>query len=254
MRQRPRDGHTLLLAAGELVGIGRKPIAEPDAVEQRLGARARIAGRAVQLQRQRDIFEHRQRRDEIEELKDDADVAAAEERALLLAERGQVEHAAVLAEDHAAAAGRIDAGDEVEQRALAAARLAKQADKLAGVELAVQRVEHGAAGAPFAIDLGQPLQADQRRAIHRPVVAGGCPVRLSFQNECSHNRSSLLAQFVCSILHRCRQQVCRITDKAGGLMPANHTARPYSSCDVYLGRRISKQWERTLSLTIETML
>ena len=41
--------------------------------------------------------------------------------------------------------------------------LAQQADKFAGLEVAVERIEHGARLAAFGVDLAQPAQTNERR-------------------------------------------------------------------------------------------
>ena len=71
----------------------------------------------------------------------------------MFAERRQPHLAPILDNHHVAAGGRVDAGDEVEQRALAAARLAQQRHELAGVELAIQFVKNGARDARLGVRL-----------------------------------------------------------------------------------------------------
>ncbi len=69
-----------------------------------------------------------------------------------------------------AGAGGVNAGNQVEQRALAAARAPHQTYKLARVELAVERIEHHVARSSFAVAFGQPFQADQHRLAIGPAV------------------------------------------------------------------------------------
>ena len=57
MHQRPGDRHALQLAAGELARPAGGAVAEPDGVEQLLRRRlGRVALRALQPQRQRDVL------------------------------------------------------------------------------------------------------------------------------------------------------------------------------------------------------
>ncbi len=75
--QRARQRDALLLAAGELRRIVMRAAGQADLVEQRAGPR-RGVGRARDLHRHRDVLERRERRNEVEELEDEADLLAAQ--------------------------------------------------------------------------------------------------------------------------------------------------------------------------------
>ena len=84
--QRPRDGDALLLAAGQLRRIVMPAIVQADFVEQRLRARGRVAA-AGDLHRHLDVLDRGQRRHEVEELEDEADLLAAQPRERVFVER-----------------------------------------------------------------------------------------------------------------------------------------------------------------------
>ena len=83
--QRARDRDALLLAARELRRVVMPAIVQPDFVEQRLRARRRIPP-AGDLHRHQDVLERRQRRHQVEELEDEADLLAAQPRQRVLVE------------------------------------------------------------------------------------------------------------------------------------------------------------------------
>src|ERR1019366_7397982 len=93
--QRARDGHALALAARELVRQMLETRAELHEIEQFPGALLDLAARpAAQVQRQADVFEARERRQQVEELEDEADLVASHFRQLIVghaAERGTVD-------------------------------------------------------------------------------------------------------------------------------------------------------------------
>ena len=140
--QRARDRHALLLAARELRRIVMAAIVQPHLVEQRLGAGGGI-GAARDLHRHLDVLERGQRRHQVEELEDEADLLAAQARQRVFVERGDVD----AVDQDLARRRRVEPGDEPEQRGLAAAR--RPDDRQA---LAVGHVE------------GQRMQDGQRRA------------------------------------------------------------------------------------------
>ena len=76
-RQRARQRHALLLAAGQLRRIMRKPLAEADRLEFTPGALEGIR-HPRQFKRHRDILDRRHGRDEVERLEHDPHIAAAE--------------------------------------------------------------------------------------------------------------------------------------------------------------------------------
>ena len=88
-RQRARERDALLLAAGQLRRDNGRAVRRG----RRRPARARRGSWAScdagQLERHRDVLERRHGRDEMEGLEDDADIAAAEARQRVLAERAE---------------------------------------------------------------------------------------------------------------------------------------------------------------------
>ena len=88
-RQRPRNGDTLLFAARKLAGIMRHPRTKPHGLEFRRRPRASL-GKPRKFKRDRDIFKCRQRRDQVERLKDDADPLPTEPRQSIFTHRRDV--------------------------------------------------------------------------------------------------------------------------------------------------------------------
>ncbi len=86
VRERAGDRHALLFAAGELRRVVMPAAREAHIVDERAGAIARVGG-AGDLHGHEDVLERRQRRQQMEELEDDADLLAAEPGEALLAER-----------------------------------------------------------------------------------------------------------------------------------------------------------------------
>jgi hypothetical protein len=141
VRHGARDRGALLLPArhgrGQLAGV----LEHPDLFEEELGAGAALAGRvqAAEVHRQHDVLDQRERRQELEELEDDPDVAAAPLGQLRLAERVHRR----LADGHAAGGRPVDARDHVQQRGLSAARFPHQRNKFAAINGQVNAFEDG---------------------------------------------------------------------------------------------------------------
>ena len=101
------------------------------------GSRPACASCPAIIAGQDDVLEHRHALEQVEELEHDADVAAAHAGQLVLALAGDL-----LAGEHdLAVVGGVEAGDEVEQRRLAAARRAHDRDELAGAEVEVDAAQ-----------------------------------------------------------------------------------------------------------------
>ena len=129
VRQRPRDGDALHLAARELRRQMIRAIDQLHVLEQRARPRAaRRRGDAGFGLRQLDILRCRQHRQQEESLKDEADARQPDAAARRLRQRRDI---AVLEEDRSRR-GRVDAADQVQQRRLAAARRSGDGDVLAG--------------------------------------------------------------------------------------------------------------------------
>ena len=137
--QRSGNGDALLLAAGN----GRRQLVRLSRhfyhFQQRHGPFAPAGGRnqAVDIHRQHDVLEKRQGRQQLEKLKDDAHVAPAPPGHLLL-----VECVKRIAVDVDLAGGRsIDARKQVDERRLAAPRLADNGHKLAAPDLQINALD-----------------------------------------------------------------------------------------------------------------
>ena len=86
--ERAGDGHALALAAGEFVGQVIEAGAQLHEFEQLAGALVDLfAGPSAQVQRQRDVFQAGQRRQQVEELENETDLVAAHAREVVVAER-----------------------------------------------------------------------------------------------------------------------------------------------------------------------
>ncbi len=138
--QRTGNGDPLLLATRDLRGFLVGERAEADLLEQ--GARQvglRPGGFAVaDHQRHQHVLQHAERRDQVMELKHEADRLIAQ-----LSARFVVAVACRLAEYiQLAGAGRIQQADQVQQSALAGAGRADQRGQLAAPKLQVDAVQH----------------------------------------------------------------------------------------------------------------
>ena len=135
------DGHALLLPArergGEFVGL----IDQLDPLQKLQGAGFPLAPRVrvAEIHGQHQVFQHGEGRQQLEELEDDAHPAAAPLRQLVLA---QLVHRRAL-DKHLTARGPVDPGDHVDQRRLAAARLADDGHKLPRADLQIDIFERG---------------------------------------------------------------------------------------------------------------
>ena len=152
--ERPADRHPLLLAAGELLGVAVEQAREPEPVgERREAARVVPAG---EPRLEGEVAGDVEARDQVELLEDDADrcrgAAPPGRRRRARAERrpGDRDRAAV---------GVVEAGGEVQERALAAARLAGQRQAGAGGEVERDAVEHRQRPLRGRIALGDVAEA-----------------------------------------------------------------------------------------------
>src|SRR5437867_889605 len=155
---RARDRHALLLAARELARVVVHAIGEPDQLEREQGALAALlAAHAHEQQRQLDVLERGQHRDQVVELEDEADVARAPHRELApvqLVDRG-VPH------PHLARGRTVDAADQVEERRLAAPRGAHERDEIARGHVQRQAVEHRDLLLVALVDLADIAELDR---------------------------------------------------------------------------------------------
>ena len=133
--QRPGDGHPLPLPAGQPPGIG-VPVLRDAQLVQQPGHRGPglAARRAGQLGGQQHVVRHGQVVQQVEELEDHPDPAAAEP-----GQAGFAQRVHPLAGHGDRAAGRlVQPGDQVQQRGLAAARRAHHGDRLAVPDVQAQ--------------------------------------------------------------------------------------------------------------------
>ena len=136
-RQRPRNGDTLLLAAGQLPGIMVETFSEPHRCEF---APCDIEGIAHirQLQRNGDVFERGHVGDQMEGLEDDADIAAAEIGKRIFGERmewlaGNVDFALVQT---------LQTGEDHQKRRFSGSGRADNADGFSPADLKVDLFQH----------------------------------------------------------------------------------------------------------------
>jgi hypothetical protein len=135
--ERPCERHALLFAArklGRVVGHARS---ETDGLELRRGALERIV-LAGQLERDRNIFQRRHRRNEVKGLEHDTDVAAAEPSQCVLVELADI----LTGDGDAALVGTFEAGDHHQQRRLARSGWANEANCLAAANVKVYALEN----------------------------------------------------------------------------------------------------------------
>ncbi len=149
MDDSPRHGHPLTLAPREQVGAMTRPFPEADARKSLGHARPSLAGRAAaDRQRALDVLAGGQDGDQVEALEDETDVVTAE----------ACEGRHVLAKEaEASAAGLVDATDEVEERALAAAARSRHRE-----ELARRDVEGDNVGVVEAVAPADGIEASDR--------------------------------------------------------------------------------------------
>ena len=123
----PGDRHALLLAAGELARVMMLAAGQADDSQRRHDVLAPLAPRQVREQeRQLDVLERRQDRDQVIGLEDEADVVGPPAGDLRLGEVAQV----LAVHDHLAAGGPVEPGDQVQERGLARARGAHERQEL----------------------------------------------------------------------------------------------------------------------------
>jgi hypothetical protein len=130
-----------------------------DLIEQSHGALGSLACRVhiAEVHRQHHVFDDRERRQQLKELEDDAEVAAAPRGHLALAE-GVDRH---IADEHRACGGAVDAGDHVDQGRFAAAGLADDRHELAALDLEIDAFERGKATGGAEVGLLDLLEIDQ---------------------------------------------------------------------------------------------
>jgi hypothetical protein len=149
------EGDALLLAAGELDGVMIHAVTEADAGEELAGAREAIAG-GVEFVREEDVFERGERGDELIGLEDEADGLAADLGELVL---GEIADCGPVEMD-VAGGGRVKAGEEAQERGLAAAGRAHDGDELAPGDGEVEALEDVYGARAVANRLAQSVDDD----------------------------------------------------------------------------------------------
>ena len=166
--ERATDRHALLLAARQLRGPVRAPVGQPHLRDERVDPVV-VRLRARELQRQGHVLLRRQHRQQVEELEDEADVAAAQFRQLAV-----VHGRDVLAVDlHGPRRRAVEAGEQVHERRLARARRPHDRRELPAGDVdghAAQRVDGGLALTVLALEVSGG--DDRRVARHAPFCAG----------------------------------------------------------------------------------
>jgi hypothetical protein len=152
--ERARDRDPLALAARELRRPVLEPRAEAELAERVGGARPRLdRGDAADAQRHGDVVERRELGQEMVELVDEAEMAIAP-----FALRGRVEGREVAsAEVDVALSRRLEAAEQMQQRALARSRRADDGERLAASHLEVDALEHVDVDSRRAAALGEAL-------------------------------------------------------------------------------------------------
>lgn len=151
------DGDALFLAAGELPGEVTHPVAQADEFEGGFNVLPAFAtGQAGEEEREFDVFEGGQYRDEVESLEDETDVVVAPFRELGFGEVGDVDFVDVAV----AAGGAVNAGNDMEERAFARAARAHEGDELTGGDVDRDVVEGGDLDFAVAVELGQVADLD----------------------------------------------------------------------------------------------
>ena len=164
--ERPRDREPLALAARQHARRVLRLVGETEQVEQvarpRLGALAR---RARDHRGQRHVLEHAHAFEQVEELEHDADVAAPQDRELVFALADEL----LARERHLAVGRRVEAGDDVEQRRLAATRRPHHRDELVRAHREVDAAQRAYRRALGLEGLAQSPRDDDRPPTRRPA-------------------------------------------------------------------------------------
>ncbi|MCU1237197.1 MAG: tesA, partial [Candidatus Solibacter sp.] len=124
-------------ASGKLDGVVIEASAKADAVEQFAGPGTAASIASSEFHGQEDILFGSQSREQVVGLKDEADFASTELRHLIFAEIGDI----FAVEDDLSTGGRIEAGEQAEQRTFAAARWAHDCRELTAGDFEVDAFE-----------------------------------------------------------------------------------------------------------------
>ncbi len=160
--ERASQRHALLLTPGKLDRIMIQAVAEADAFEQLTRTNSSGSGAAAQqFVGQEDVLFGGERGNQLVTLKDESDLAAADHGELVFAEAGDIG-----AVQHDAARGdRVEAGQQTEQRALAAAGSAHDGHELSGWDLEVDSAENLHAVRAGIDNLGEVSDCENRHLL-----------------------------------------------------------------------------------------
>ena len=166
--QRARDGHALLLPAGERARGRPGLVADADALERRHRARVVVgvgAAAVAEIGGQLHVLAGAQVVEEVERLEDEADLAVAKARQAAIVERVQI------VAEHVGLAGvaAVEAAHDVQERRLARAGAADEREQLARFDGERDVAQDGLR----AVALGHRLQTDHARVISRGRRRGG---------------------------------------------------------------------------------
>ena len=160
VRERARDRDALLFSARQLRRVVMAAFREPDLLEERRRS-GPGAAHPGNLHRNEHVLERRQRRQQVEELEDESDSPPAQPCERILVERRDVD-----AVDRNLSRRRgVEAGDEAEQRGLAAAGRPGDRHHLAGGHDEIQRVQDGECAAAARHGLRDAAQRDHEAEI-----------------------------------------------------------------------------------------
>ncbi len=164
--QRPGDGDTLLLAAGELRRQVLGAIGEADLLEVDRGALVALPARdALVVERQRDVLGRGLERDQVERLEDEADVLAAVLRRPGL---GEAAHGDAV-EGVLAVVETVEEAENVHQGRLARPGGAHHGDQLARPDVEVEPLEDVEPVAAHGVALVQISQTDHVSSRRAPA-------------------------------------------------------------------------------------
>src|SRR5438105_8240279 len=171
VQERARDRDALLLTAGELARAVVDPVAEADLLERSERALPPLFAVAAVDERQLDVLDRVQSREQVVGLEHEADVLVADPGQLIVGELSDV-----LAREHiGAAVGHVEAAEHVHERRLSRARRAHDRDELRGADVEVHAAERIYRDlTPDAVGLRDAAKLDDALD-HRPTMTPGPP-------------------------------------------------------------------------------
>ena len=125
-----------------------------------------------------DVLARRQARNQVVELEDEADVLAAVLRERGVGRRREIE----VLEAHPAGRRRVEAAEDVEQRGLAAARMAEQDEQLARDDVEIDAAQRRHLDLAHLVDLREAAHFEERPGHGAASVPSGALSRSSIAN------------------------------------------------------------------------